>query len=264
MKTRTKVILSTLAALLLLAAAIAAGLNAVFTVTYVRADFTTFSEEGDRDAEELKQKLDRFVGKSTTFLDLGEIEKTVKEYPHFSILSLGKKFPATVEISLAERREEYAFCAEDGSFTFLDEEGRFLTEGNQDTLNRSGGQNILLKGFSLSVAETGEAEGEYFADLLTVMGEFAKVLPEVRVNVVSVELDLGTTDLNFVTFRIRMKEGVVIVIRTPFLRAAEKAAMAAASYNALGDEERLYGFITVFETAEGELRSVYVRSDLFS
>ncbi len=261
MKTRTKVILSTLLALLLLAATIAAGLNAVFTVTYIRTDFATFSAEGNRDAAQLSEELDKFVGKSTTFLDLDKVRETVEKYPHFVIEHIGKKFPSTVELSLSERREEYAF-EKDGKYAFLDAEGKFLTEGNPDLTNRAGGQNILLTGFSLSILPGGEVEGRYFPELLTVMETFKRSLPGIRANVLSVELDLGTTDLKNVIFRIRMKEGVMIVIHAPSRFPAEKAAMAISDYLALKDEERLFGLITAYETVDGELRSAYSRQDL--
>lgn len=264
MKTRTRVILSTLIALLLLAAAIAAGLNAVFTVTYIRAEFSTFSEEGSRDAAELKEKLDRFVGKSTTFLDLDDVEEVVKDYPHFTIGSLGKKFPSTVEISVFERREAYAFLGEDGAFVFLDEKGNFLTDGNADTANRAGGRNILLENFPLSFSETGGVSGEYLGELLAVMDTFKEVLTEIRANVVSVTLDLGTTDRKNVTFRVQMAEGVILVLESPSRLTEEKAALAVTRYGALADEERLYGLLTVYETENGELRASYVQRDPFA
>ncbi len=263
MKTRTKVILSTLIALLLLAATIAAGLNAVFTVTYVRTDYATFSEEGNRDAAALSEELDKFIGKSTTFLNLDKVRETVKKYPHFAIEHIGKKYPSTVEITLSERREEYAF-EKDGKYVFLDAEGKFLTEGNPDTSNRAGGQNILLDGFGFSLGETGEVEGRYFSELLTVMESFKKTLSGIRANILSVRLDLGTTDGKNVTFRIHMKEGVLLVIDSPSRFPAEKAAMAISDYIALKDEERLIGLVTAYETEEGELKSIYSREEFFN
>ena len=44
---KKRAILTTVVAFLLLVAVIAAGLNAVFTVTYVNARFLTYTEEGD-------------------------------------------------------------------------------------------------------------------------------------------------------------------------------------------------------------------------
>ena len=63
-------ILTTVIAFVLLVAVIAAGLNAIFTVTYVRANFRTYTERGAAAAEELKEELNGYVNRSSVFLDL--------------------------------------------------------------------------------------------------------------------------------------------------------------------------------------------------
>ena len=72
---KKRAILTTVVAFLLLVAVIAAGLNAVFTVTYVNARFLTYTEEGETAARELKEDLNEYLGKSTTFLDLEEVRR---------------------------------------------------------------------------------------------------------------------------------------------------------------------------------------------
>ena len=54
-------ILTTVVAFLLLAAVVAAGLNAVFTVTYVNADFVTYTQEGEQEAQQLKEQLNGYL-----------------------------------------------------------------------------------------------------------------------------------------------------------------------------------------------------------
>ena len=259
MKTKTRVILSTLIALLLLMAAVAAGLNAVFTVTYVRAEFVTFSEQGDREAEELRVKLEKFVGKSTTFLKLGAVRETVGEYPHFTVRSVSKKFPSTVCLSVIERKEAYAYRTADGKYTILDEDGRFLTGDNKTYANREAGMNILLGGFSLSVSETEEVSGSYFNELLIAASAFRSRLSDIRANLVSVTLNPGTTDGRNISFLIETAEGVEIEIRDPSEKIGEKAALAADHYLALSDEQRMYGWLTAYETDAGELRTRYTQ-----
>ena len=51
---KQKTILTTIIAFVLLVAVIAAGVNAIFTVTYVRATFRTYTERGAAAAESLK------------------------------------------------------------------------------------------------------------------------------------------------------------------------------------------------------------------
>ena len=78
-----KAVIMTSVAFLLLLAVVAAGLNVIFTVSYIEASFSTFSVQGAEDARALKKELDGFVGDSMTFLDLGDVEETVKKYPAF-------------------------------------------------------------------------------------------------------------------------------------------------------------------------------------
>ena len=61
MKKRT--ILTTVVAFVLLVAVIAAGVNAIFTVTYVRATFRTYTERGAAAAESLKEELNGYIKK---------------------------------------------------------------------------------------------------------------------------------------------------------------------------------------------------------
>ncbi len=261
MKTRTRVILTTVAALLLLGAAIGAGLNAVFTVTNVSAQFTTCSEQGDADAAVLKQKLDAFVGKSTTFLDLDDVRAVVAEYPHFRVEEAKKEMPSTVRLTVSERKETFALPRSDGKFDILDEEGLFITT-SEENVNRAKGENILLTGdFRLSVSEDGTVSGKYYPEFLTVISAFADALKEVRANVVSVALDSPTSDGLNDSFVCVMREGVVVIIRDPLRQAAEKADMVIARYLSLKDEERIYGYLSVTELDGGELRCDYMRED---
>ena len=100
---KNRVLITTVAAFLLLAAVIAAGVNAVFTVTLVKTEFSVFSEEGEREAEALKAQIDKFVGSSTTFLDLGDVQSVVDGYPCMRVDRIEKKYPSTVEVEISER-----------------------------------------------------------------------------------------------------------------------------------------------------------------
>lgn len=250
--TRTRVILATLVAFILLVAAIGAGLNAVFTVTYVRAEFSTCSLAGERDASALRADLDGFLGKSTTFLDLDEMRAAAGEYPYFRVVGVEKQFPSSVCITLEERKETFALPSENG-FAVLDEEGGLLEYKSGNT-NRDGGEDILLTGFAVTLEE-GRLAGDYAAELLAVMAETSAQLPAPRANVLSVELlDASLADFGLDRFRLTMREGIVIDIVNPTYLTAEKARSAIAAYIALDDNERTYGKLSVTEDAfSGEL-----------
>lgn len=255
---RKRVLLATFVALVLLAAAIGAGMNAVFTVTNVRAEFSTCSEAGAEEAVRIRAALDGFVGKSTTFLDLDDVRAAVEENPCFRVESAEKIYPATVRVSVSELREEFA-CRTETGYAILDGEGKCLYE-KEENVNRVSGENILLEGFGLEYSG-GTAQGEYFENVLEVATAFRASLGEIRSNVVSITLVKVTSAARNYFFRIRMKEGVVIDLGNPAEKAGEKAAAAIGAYNALSDENRIFGFITVLDSPEtGEvLRPDYSR-----
>lgn len=256
---KKRVIITTIVAFVLFAASVAAGLNAIFTVTHVRADFTTYSEAGREEAAELREKLDAFVGKSSAFLDLDDVKETVESYPCFRLVSIKKQYPTTVRLEVAERRETFALPYGDGGYAIIDEEGRYLYDSAENA-NRADGENILLEGFALSPVN-GKMEGEYFSELLAVSDVFRGALTEIRANVLSVGLVRPVSNKRSDFFRIRMREGVIIDIANPSVSADGKAALALDVYQKLGDEARTFGFITVMDNAAtGELLSDYSRN----
>lgn len=253
MKTKTRVILATLVAFILLAAAVGAGLNAVFTVTYVRAEFSTCSQAGEEDASALRAELDeKFLGKSTTFLDLEEVRGVASAYPYFRVSAVEKQFPSAVRIFLEERRETFALPTGEG-FAVLDEEANLLEYKNENK-SRDGGENILLEGFSFTL-DGGTLGGEYAAELLAFMHEVGALLPAPRANFLSVRLiDATLAPFGLDSIRISTREGVVLDIINPTVLTREKAKTIVEAYLALDDNARTYGKLTVSESREtGEI-----------
>lgn len=248
---KTRVLISTVAAILLLFAAIVAGLNAIFTVTHVRADFNAVSEEGMEEAHALREKLDAFLGKSSAFLDLDDIREVVEEYPGFRLDSIEKKYPTTVCLTVSERNEMYAFARENGGYAIVDDEGNYLYD-KPENVNRVAGENILLEDFSFTTE--GGVRGEYFPEVLAVSGAMKAALGAFRANVVYIRLVQNTANPRYDYFRIGMREGVILDILNPADRPAEKTALALERYLALSDEDRIFGFITVVDSPEtGEI-----------
>lgn len=252
---KKKAILTSIVAFILLAAVVIAGLNAIFTVSGVRSSFSVYSKEGESDAQALQEKLDGFVGKSLTFLDLGEVEDTVKEYPYFRIEEIEKNYPDKVEVSLRERREVFAYLTQEGRYAVLDDEVSFIHE--KDSIkNRVSGDNIELLGFHFSFAE--EEVGDYYTQLKEVYREFQAVLGEVRANLVSIDLvyptDATQTRLHY--FRLTTREGVRLIIEDPLNSAGEKARLAVELYAGAGEHEE-GAYLEDAEKVGGELR-IYV------
>ncbi len=248
---KKKVLTITAVALVLFVAVVAAALNAVFTVTKVDTIFYTCSSQGEKEALELQERLDEeFIGASTTFLKLDEIDAMIAEYPCFEVVSLQKEFPRTLSVVVSERKERFAVLRESGMYAVLDEEGRYLYESDEN-VNRRGGENILLSGFEVVTGTAGEvATGKYFSAAVTLCAVFSKTLDDVRANILSVTLESDYFE-NY--FRIRMQEGVNILIYTPEERTEEKAQAALDRYCSLSVTQKLYGFFDVMEDRSGEI-----------
>ena len=217
-----KALIVTSIAFVLLLAVVAAGLNVVFTVTYIEASFSTYSLQGEEDAKALKAELDEFVGSSTTFLDLDDVREKVEKYPAFRLEGLQKKFPKTVKISLKERKEMFAYQMSDGKYAIIDDEGVCI-DVTGDNVSRTGGENILLTNFALTVTVGAPVEGAYVEALFNAFTGFGKSMADARSNISEVVLTYngGDSSLNYNSFEIRMQEGSTIVMYNPLLRAEE-------------------------------------------
>ncbi len=241
-------LLTAIVAFVLLAAVVAAGLNAIFTVTYVRLEYESYSLQGSEEGGDLREKLDAFVGKSTTFLDLDDVAAVVAKYPAMRLISIEKRYPTVVRLVVRERRETFTFARQDG-YAVLDEEGKYLYD-KQTTDNRAAGKNILLEGFSFTVAD-GEVSGAYLPELTALAAAFRSEIKELRANILSVTVAQATERPEDHTFRLVMQEGVMIDIAEPAVHIGEKAACALEQYLALSDEERTGGYLTVVEGPDG-------------
>ena len=248
---KKKVLILTGVAVALLIAVIAAALNAVFTVARVDVYFSVCSSQGEEEAVLLQGELDdAFVGRSTTFLKLEDVQAAVEEqYPAFRVTAAEKQFPRTVAITVEERREAYAFRRENGLFAILDEEGVYLYDSEQN-VNRRGGENILLEGFVLTAQDAGErVTGEEADALLAMCGVFFERLGDARANLVSVtlssEYEMGSY------FLLQMREGVIVQIFTPENATEEKAAAVLEKYLSLTEAQKTYGFFDVIDNIDG-------------
>ena len=237
-------ILTTVIAFVLRVAVIAAGLNAIFTVTYVRANFRTYTERGAAAAEELKEELNGYVNRSSVFLDLAEVRATVEANPRFEVVAISKDYPETIAVEIVERREAFVIADDAGTYTLLDEEGVVL-----DTISGAD-EHILLEGFGFTVTD-GVAGGEYFGDLMDIYASLRESLGEVRANVDRISLESPAQ--GWAIIRIYMHEGTQIELVDPGDRAGEMTAAAVERYLAMSDADRVFRNISVTITTEGDI-----------
>ena len=251
---KKKVILSTIVSFVLLFAVVAAGLNAIFTVTVVHSDFSVYSDDARAETEELKQKLDKFVGKSSTFLDLSSVEKAVEDFPAFRVTQIKKKYPEAIVVSISERKETYAFEVE-GGYAILDEDGYYLYEKKANINRIDQKENILLEGFEFSVSNREFVKGEYAEMLFQIFGVFRETLTEIRANVIGASFIKASSSTAYL--HIRMREGVVINLYAPAQMSEEKSKVAVEKYLSLTDLQRVEGTISVVYTSAGKLNVDY-------
>lgn len=257
---KKRVIISTVVSFVLLLAVIAAGINAVFTVNSVSATFGVFSGEGHAEAETTRLALDRYLGKSSLFLDLADVESLVAENPYFRLESIEKKFPSTISLTVSERRETYAAQSENG-YSLIDERGEYLCE-KEDYTCRLGGKAVLLCGFSLTFSPRERASGEYSDELFAALEALNTALGEIRANVISVTLVRQGSDPRNDFFYVQMREGVLLQLKNPSALAREKAAAAVKTYLELADAERVFGAVAAVDGLEdGEVSVSYLRED---
>ncbi len=247
-------VLTTILAVILLIAVVAAGLNAVFTVSYVNAQFRTFTAEGERAAQALKEELNGYLGESTTFLDLGEVRATAQSDPRFEVVRVEKDYPASVVIEVVERRSAFALPDAQGGYDVIDVEGNRI--GHSDSAE---GYIELSGDFALTCTD-GKLSGTYAQELLAVYTVMAEMLGEPRANILSVSLEdnseTGSAMLD--RFRIATREGVEITLREPSVRADEKIRAGLETYLSLGQHDRVRGrIIVVIETQSDKATAVH-------
>ena len=237
-----KTIITTIAAFFLLAAVIAAGLNAIFTVTYVRATFHTYTERGEAAATEIRAALNGYINRSSVFLDLAEVRAVVEANPRFEVVHIEKDYPETIVVEVTERREAFAVAADTG-YNVLDETGWVI--GAADAPDGY----ILLEDFSV-VYTDGRAGGAVFETFLSVYGAMRARLGEVRANVISARYIVQGERT---VYRLQMREGAYIELIDAGSRAAEMADAATEKYLGMSDAERIFCTITAIVRADGTL-----------
>ena len=130
---------------------------------------------------------------------------------------------------------------------------------SDENVSRTGGDNSLLKNFTLPWALGQQVSGEYFNALISAFAGFEATLTDARANVREVALRLSGNESNPLTnlFEIEMQEGVIVEMVNPLSNAQAKAQKVMEVYNALGDIDKMYGCITVTESVTGEINAVY-------
>ncbi len=245
-----KIIITTALSVLLFLAAVAAGLNVIFSVSEVQVTFTAHSEQSREDAAALQTELNAFVGESSISLELTEVEEIVKKYPYFRVLSLEKKYPQTIQLAVEEREERYAI-AKEGGFTLYDKEGVLLGEVSENKNRIDGAENIVMTGV--------EAGTPRFEEAVKICAAMEGQLGDIRMSVREISLTTAAvSDRSNDYFTVVMREGFRVQIYDTADRGEEKATLAAQFYLAETQAEQIItGEAVVFADEAGNLQCHY-------
>lgn len=250
---RFKIVVAVAAAVLLFFVALAAGINAVFSVGEVRLELTFFSSLAKEEGEKLKGDLDCFLGKSTIFLKEEEVIAVAEEYSRYEVTAVEKAYPRTVIVRVSEREETYAVQGETG-YTLLDKNGRVIGESDKNENSVDGAENILLSDVTLS----GNQLSEESLWITAFVNAFSQNLPDVRMNVKEISCDGAGGVEGYASLRMKMREGVEIVVYDPREEGEKKAGVACEKYLSLSDGEKEYGRLVVFKSnVNGEIEGTY-------
>ncbi len=247
---KKKSILAITVSVLLILAAVAAGLNAVYTVLSVTTRFSVRSDAGREECRILQERLDGYSGKSILFLDLEDICAEVEKFPCLKVEEVKKNYPRTVELRVSERLERYAVERTDAEgkafYSVLDADGIYLYDREKNENRLDGAPNILLNGFGEMVFAAGErTSGAYVEELLASVAGFRDGDVNVRLNLVSVTFEKGASDSSTTKFTFRMQEGTRIEVNNLTALIAEKTEAAFQRYLTLEDEDKMFGVVTV-------------------
>lgn len=247
-----------LTALVFLAAAVL-GVATVYRVDEVTVYAPVVSDEAKTEAATLKERLlEAYDKQSTLFADQAEADAVAKDFPYLRIVSFKKEYPNRLVFEVREDAEVYAapVPGKDGSYYILNADGVVLGERDDPTNRSTGGRNVILKGTeSAPLTVTGE-KGKPLAgdDILPTLFSFAKAVNEkldgIRRNVISIEVVRPASAAEQTLFKLATAEGVVLYVRNPAAKTAEKAARLVEEYAALGDKEKTAGVLLLYDNGE--------------
>lgn len=252
-----RVVFASIVAVILFLAAVAAGINAVFSVGSVRLELSAFSQIAHGEGQQLQDELNGFIGSSMLFLDAEELEEKIEKYPRFRLTEIKKDYPQTVVVKVSEREETFAVKG-DGGYTMLDSEGIVLFVSDQNKNSADGAANVLLSGVAVT-EKAGETVGEDVLRLIGFAKSFLSPLSDLRMNLAEVRLDTSSPDSvsEYYSLHLSMNEGVEVVVYDPLNDTDEKLKAAADRYRSLDDGERLYGRIIALKNASGMVEATY-------
>lgn len=239
------------------------GFSAVYRVKDVTVNVSYVTQEARAEGEKLQQALEEvYKNDGMFFVDEEKALEILVDYPYFRLSNFEKSNPKRLIIDVTENAEIYAVEKKAGKeYLILGADGTLLEirDVPANVLNRE--ENVLLKGVNVTVEIGKIPEGDdCFTTVLTMCQSFSAKLDGIRRNVLSVEVYRRSPE---VLFKVVMREGVAIYFKAPASFTEEKVVEAVRVYQSLQQEQKLTGWIYIFES-EGKIFSQYSPVDEFA
>lgn len=215
-----------------------------------------FSVATDIDTKELEEKLSDFCGENLLFFDTDEVVELVEKYPYFQLVSVEKKFPNVISVSLKERIETYYILTED-KVLITDKDGITLNIKEKSEFNGNVPREIITltaEGITFSEQKLGEKVICDNTELLSTVFEMAK----------SVDLTDCIKSIRIVTARERddvlfsTYTGVNILVTQTNIRGVDKISAGFSAYNNKTDDYlKTYNNLEVVLKDDGTISVVW-------
>jgi len=241
-------------------AVIVMGIYFVFSIDTVVVYYDVLSDKGIEYSVEIQSELEKaYVGQNIFFAGRTSADDVFKNYPYVKGVSIKKIYPDKIAVYAEEIPERFAVENSSGGYDMLDADGNYLASREANENYADSFRNILLSGFG--EYNSAFALGSAFKAVKTICDYMHTAFNGVRANLSGVSYVQPTSSAADAYFELTMTEGVIIRIFTPLNLTEEKCAKATERYLSISPEDRLYGLITVVESADGSGELITTYSD---
>ncbi len=255
---KTKNVLVIILSVLIFLSAVTLGISTVYRVDEVSVEASLVSEDAKDEVAELKARLKTAYHQKSMFSCTDtQAKEIVSNFPYFRWLGFKLDYPNRLVVQISEDAELFALSNSENGFFILGAEGTVLGIRDSSVNRADGAENVLLKGMTVTGEKGAFPNGdEALSYIVSFCDTLAKRMPQLRRNVVSIEVVRPAASISETQFIIAMREGVKILVHNPFSMTAEKANKALDCYFACKNIERLTGSIWVAES-NGEVIGKY-------
>lgn len=203
----------------------------------------------------IQTAVSEFEGENLLFLDTDKIKDKVSSFTDYKIVSVEKKYPSTVVVTIKERVETFAIVNE-GSAVIIDDEGYVLRVDDDFSSSREL-VTLNFNGLTLSNATVGQVVTTSDNEMLFAVMAMAK-----KVNyyncIKSIELERAV-EKRFAYFN--TYTGVQIEVPDVLIRGEEKILYAFNEYDSCdSDFIKSFDKIIVFIKQDGNLGATWVKN----